>query len=64
MVTNLDIHIRRQNSDHDLTAMVRCWDGVFDLQRLDGIWHCSCGEPQMCSHVPRVLEALADRVVA
>jgi hypothetical protein len=57
-----DVHLRRHEPDHDLRATVRTLMGVFDCQRLDGVWHCSCGEPGQCSHVPRVLEALQDVV--
>jgi hypothetical protein len=50
MVTDLDIHIRRQNPTH-IGITCRSFDGIYDV-RLSG--RCSCGGED-CSHLAAVL---------
>jgi hypothetical protein len=53
-----DTVITRQTAD-SISAVCRTWAGVFDLQRFQNCWVCSCGRPS-CAHVAAVEEALVD----
>ncbi|MGA8725378.1 MAG: hypothetical protein WB565_10050 [Acidimicrobiales bacterium] len=55
-----DTVITRRSDEGTVTAVVRSLLGVFDVQRFDNCWVCSCGRRD-CSHVAAVEEALADR---
>jgi hypothetical protein len=62
-MTDDDVVVKHQIRG-DLTAVVRSYTGVFDVQHLDGQWFCSCGSAKdYCPHVDQVLLALADPVV-
>jgi hypothetical protein len=52
----------RENGE-DIVASVRTIDGIFDTERRDGLWLCSCGQPD-CVHVPVVEAALVDAEAA
>lgn len=49
-----DIHLRPQNRSGVVSAIVRCYDGIFEVSSIDGAWRCSCGAPVDCSHRARV----------
>ena len=48
-----DVVIRRKRLG-DLNAVVRTWAGVFDCQRADDRWTCSCGAGSICTHAAAV----------
>jgi hypothetical protein len=52
----------RENGE-DILAVVRTQSGIFDTERRDGSWLCSCGQPA-CVHVPVVEAALVDAEAA
>ncbi len=43
----------------EVVAGVRCWDGVYDVRRTSGVWSCSCGCGPACDHVRAVERELA-----
>ncbi len=51
-----EAHVRDKNPA-TASVVVRCWEGVFDVQHLDGKWTCSCGHPE-CHHVDNAVLAL------
>ncbi len=44
----------------DLRVVVRAFTGIYDLERHDGRWLCSCGQAPTCSHVAAAEAGLED----
>jgi hypothetical protein len=59
----MDAIVLRQTSLGDVSCVVRGLFGVYDCQRLDGQWVCSCGQSDCC-HIARAELHLIDRDAA
>ena len=53
-----------RQSGEDIIGTVRTVLGIFDTERRDGRWTCSCGRAEWCVHVAHVEAAMTDAEVA
>lgn len=58
MTTNAVVRQYGEN----LTATVRCWDGIADVQRTEGEWFCSACGRGGCRHSAAAESCLDDLV--